>query len=115
MNIREEIYELLKTQSLVVKGDIRLCDRICICRNLQGYPFPLKASSKDREAISSVILEVLERVMTRPKKAWVVIRWNTCTEAERQILKRVCSLEFPCEETVIVYFTKKLKLEAQDV
>ena len=106
MRIRDEIHELFRLQSLVVDGEIRLCDRICICRNLQGYPFPLKASSKDREAISSIILKALEHIMTSPKKAWVIIRWNTCTDAERQVLKRACALEFPCEETVIVYFTK---------
>lgn len=105
MSVREEIHELSKVQSLVIDGEIRLCDQIRVCRNLQGFLFPLKASSKDREAISSMILKALGHIM-RPKANWVTIPWNTCTDTERQILKRICLLDFPCEETVIVYCKK---------
>ena len=105
MSVRDEIHELWNEQSGMINGRIRLCDQVRICRNLQGYPFPVKASSVDRQAISSVILKALGHLM-RPKKDWVIIPWNTCTEVERQVLTRVCSLDFPCEETVIVFNRK---------
>lgn len=105
MRAREEICALWKKASGLSNDKIELCNQIRICRNLQGYPFPLKASSADRKAISSVILKAFEHIM-RPKKDWVVLPWSTCTEVERRILIRLCSLEFPCEETVII-FNKK--------
>ena len=105
MSVREEIHELWRRQSGMINGRIRLCDQVRICRNLQGYPFPVKASSTDRQVISSVILKALGHLM-RPKKDWVTLPWNTCTNIERRVLTRVCSLDFPCEETVIV-FNKK--------
>ena len=46
----------------------------------------------------------------RPKKDWVVIHWNSCTDAERRVLKRLCRLDFPCEETAIVFDKKSLAI-----
>ena len=107
MSVREEIRTLWTEKSRLMNGKVRLCSQVRICRNLQGYPFPVKASSTDRQAISSILLKALGHRM-RPKKDWLIIPWNTCTEIERRILTRICSLDFPCEETVIVFHKKGL-------
>ena len=102
MSVRKEIRDLWLRQATTFGCGICYCNQVRICRNLQGYPFPIKASSADRQAISLKIQKALSHFITS-KRDWGFIHWNTCTDSERQIVKRLCDLEFPCEETVVIF------------
>ena len=106
MSVRKEIRDLWLRQSTTFGCGICYCNQVRICRNLQGYSFPIKASSADRQAISLKIQKALAHLITS-KREWGFIHWNTCTDNERQIVKRLCCLDFPCEETVVIFRKSK--------
>lgn len=102
MSVRKEIHELWLSQVIASNDKVRLCNQVRICRNLHGYVFPVKATSEDRKAISQQVQKACEH-LTQFKRDWVVLHWSDCSNEERCLLKRLCRLDFPCEETVIAY------------
>ena len=105
MSVRKEIHELLERRFYIQEGNGELCCHMRICRNLQGYAFPVKASRADRQKISLMIQDALAQ-LAGPKQKLTIIPWSTCSDEERRFLKRLYHLEAPCEETAIVYGKK---------
>jgi protein arginine kinase len=65
-------------------SDIVLSTRVRIARNLQGYPFSVRAKPADRAAIFSTVREVLER--TSPVAGGIVAEIEDLDSRGRQIL-----------------------------
>jgi protein arginine kinase len=64
--------------------DIALSTRVRIARNLQGYPFSVRAKPADREAILSTVQEVLDR--TPPVANGVFVDIDRLDPRARQLL-----------------------------
>ncbi len=65
-------------------SDVVLSTRVRIARNLQGYPFSVRAKPSDRAAILSTVQEVLER--TPPLQDGVLVEINDLDARDRQLL-----------------------------
>jgi protein arginine kinase len=65
-------------------ADIVLSTRVRIARNLQGYPFSVRARPSDRAAILATVREVLER--TQPLADGVMVEVDRLDDRKRRIL-----------------------------
>lgn len=65
-------------------SDIVLSTRVRIARNLQGYPFSVRAKEADRASVLSVVAEVLGRIPTLASS--VVLEIESLEQRRRQIL-----------------------------
>jgi protein arginine kinase len=65
-------------------SDIVLSTRVRIARNLQGYPFSVRAKSSDRAAILAAVREVLDR--TLPLADGVIVEIDQLDARKQQLL-----------------------------
>lgn len=68
-------------------SDIVLSTRVRLARNLQGFPFSVRAKPADREAVWSTVRELTDREGTL-KDAWIVPMRELDVRARRLLLER---------------------------
>ncbi len=79
--------------------DVVLSTRVRIARNLQGYPFSVRAKPSDRAAILSAVTDVLER--SAPLADGVIVEIDQLSERQQEILleRHLVSRELVGEDT----------------
>ena len=92
-------------QTRLSNGAVYLSQTVTVVRNLQGLPFPMRATTTQRETVTKQLREALEG-LENFKDEWVECPWNAASHRERILLKNLAGLEQPCDETVVWYHAK---------
>ena len=84
---------------------VRLSQTVTIVRNLEGLPFPMRATAAQLGTVTKQVREALGEVENF-KAEWIECPWNAASHRERILLKSLAGLEQPCDETVVWYHSK---------
>ena len=100
MNIRQEIHDLWEQRMQFKCIDIRCYGRVCLSRNISGFPFSFQASAHQRFEVLEKIKKALTNVLNLSTE-WFEIALASCNPVEGILLRSLCRLENPCDETVV--------------
>ena len=92
-------------QTRLSNGAVRLSQTVTIVRNLEGLPFPMRATAAQRETVAQQLRVALEGLEDF-KDECIECPWNAASHRERVLLKSLAGLEQPCDEAVIWYHSK---------
>ena len=105
MSIRQEIRDIWETKTKVDNASVWMGNRVRLSRNIENIPFSSQASSAQKQAIVERLYKAFAPIL--PLDECVELRWSDCNSNEKELLKNLFYLDFPCDETVIWYHPKQ--------
>ncbi len=100
MQTKLDIHDFWVNQTKGSKQAVWLRSHVRLSRNLNGFPFSDQATSEQKNKITDQIQEAIQ-VLPTFLKDFVSFDWSKCSEHERSLLKMLCCLQNPCDETRI--------------
>lgn len=100
MQTKLDIHNFWLNRTKGSKQAVWLESHVCLARNLDEFPFSEQATSAQKNQIVHQIQKAIDACPVLAKDL-IKIAWNKCTEHERSLLKTICNLTNPCDETCI--------------
>ncbi len=100
MQTKLDVHNFWLNRTKGSKQAVWLESHVCLARNLDGFPFADQATSDQKNQIINQIQRTIDACPVLAKN-FIKIDWNKCTEYERSLLKTICNLKNPCDETCV--------------
>ena len=100
MQTKLDIHDFWVNQTKGSKQAVWLRSHVRLSRNLNGFPFSDQARPEQKGEITHQIQKAIQTLPTFSKD-FVSFDWDKCSEHERSLLKTLCCLQDPCDETRI--------------